>query len=53
MRKLIALTILVSTAAYAQHFTHQWMLTGCSYAGTTRICTYRCVFGGETIAVQE
>lgn len=53
MKHLIILLALFSTAALAQHYAHSWMQTGCSYAGSTRVCTYVCLIGGETIAVQD
>ena len=53
MRLFIAL-FLLSTAVYAQtHYVHQWMQTGCSYIGLTRVCSYTCLIGGEQIVLQE
>lgn len=53
MKTALILLALASSAALAQHYVHNWMQTGCSYAGQTRVCTYTCLIGGETIAIRE
>ena len=55
MRKVLAVVLLlVSAAAFANHYSHSFTPTGsCTYVFENgvnkRVCEYRCIIGGETM----